>query len=89
MHEISWFTARIGKDVVRSYAGNDTVVTILKGEKADKYMHELQAEGFTFRDTAQTIAEAQYDFELPVVEAKKSGKIRIHVSDEGCPSCSA
>lgn len=55
---LDWFTARIGKDVVRTYNGNDTVVTIVKNEKADHYMFGLQDEGFTFRDTAETIAEA-------------------------------
>ena len=86
-HELSWFTARIGKDVIRTYNGNDTHVTIVKGEKADKYMFSLQDEGFTFRDTAETIAEGSTMDLEQFMDNKKASKPRIHISDDNCVSC--
>lgn len=80
---LEWFTARIGKDVIRTYKDNDTQVTIVKGEKADKYMFGLQDEGFTFRDTAETLAEAST---VPQ-EASKPARPRIHISDDACTAC--
>lgn len=90
-HDISWFTARKNKEVVRIYDGLETKV-VITGDKADKYIeyfHGLQEQGFTFKDTGATIATQAYDFDLPEVEQKKAGKPRIHVSDVSCQSCSA
>lgn len=87
-HDLSWFQARKGKDIIRTYKDNDTQVTIVKGEKADKYMFDLQDEGFTFRDTAETLAEAS-TMDLEQFMDTKKTKPRIHISDIGCESCSA
>lgn len=86
-HDLAWFTARIGKDVIRTYNGNDTVVSILKGEKADKYFFDLQKDGFTFRDTTSTIAEADTMDLEQFMDKKKATGVKVHVGGSQCISC--
>lgn len=86
-HDLAWFTARIGKDIIRTYKGNDTVVTIVKNEKADQYMFGLQDEGFTFRDTAETIAEASTMDLEQFMDKKKATGVKVHVGGSQCISC--
>lgn len=33
--------------------------------------------------------EKEFDFDLPQVETTPTTKLRIHISDNGCESCSA
>lgn len=87
--DLTWFQERKGKEIIRMYKGNETRVTILKekGEDYAKYFHDLQNEGFTFKDTGENIAAASYNFELPEVENKVAARPRISVSDSRCIAC--
>lgn len=89
--DLTWFQERKGKEIIRMYKGNETKVTILKekGEDYAKYFHDLQNEGFTFRDTGENIAASSYNFDLPEVESKPVTKPRISISDNLCLACEA
>lgn len=95
-HDLAWFQDRKGKEIIRQFTSSEGVTTetkvTIQGEKGDgfvEYFFGLQDEGYTFRDTGATIAAEVYDFDLPEVEQKKAGKIKLHIGDVGCESCSA
>lgn len=64
-HELSWFKERKNKEVIRTFkGGTDETKIVISGEKTEdycKYFHDLQVEGFEYRDTGTNIAKTQYD----------------------------
>ena len=88
-HDLDWFKARKGKEIIRMYKDNETKV-IINGEAGDNYIDyffNLQNEGFAFRDTGATIAVQNYDFDLPEPDKKRAARPKISVSDSVCTSC--
>jgi len=56
---LTWFTSRIGEDIIRTYNGHDTRVEVTDKEMA-RIMHtRMQGNGFTFKDTH----EHEFSFE--------------------------
>ena len=80
MLELSWFTDRIGTQVLRN---NKPVM--IKDEKYAEYYHSLQEHKFTYM--SDTFGGTKIDFDLPEVVLKHSSSPRVSFSDSVCTSC--